>query len=650
MKPIATLALLLLPALTLTGCGGGGGGGGSSATTSTTSTDSQPTADAPEQVIAPADSTQDSTPASTSGSTLMMTATAQSEPVLPAALTPRSGLAEVTLQSDPPLVPAPVVVTRSTFDDSFTTRAPGWTVNAFDGATWSASKSYDAAVGTGAQSFVLLGKGSGDAHLVRAFPMKQGRAYEVRVKWKLPVGKTATLQLRHDQQPWETLTQQVVQGTGNWEQLSLKAAFPHADQSGGFRVAHHYLDTPILLDDFELIESRPNLMAQAQGQAVSPLFSGMHVNKLGQHNSWPPLGVQIVRLHDTGTTWRALQPEDAPVDFSGNAAARRLDYYVFNQRRFGGELMYTFSATPTWAASDPTLIGAAGADGAVSPLKDVDAFRRFVRQMGQRYKGHIRYWEMWNEANYGGFWRGTAQQQAEMTAVAAEELKAIDPENKIVSANITWPGLHWMDAYLSAGAAKHIDVLAYHYYGGENAEAAALYHYNVRQLAARHGLSHLPIFNTEGDSTCDITSLACPGIDRPLEHARLNARAMLTMAAAGVGNYNYYYMEGRNADKALLSSTDWTTVTPAGLGYAAVSGWLAGATVQDGWCGDGWCVLRLQGRGWAVWPVRDSVNVTLPFTPVAARLLDGQRIGVSGTSRFLLEGPVFFEQSGAPAF
>ncbi|MCW7540360.1 hypothetical protein OOT46_21230 [Aquabacterium sp. A7-Y] len=635
MKPIASLALLVLPALVLTACGGGGGGGA----------DASPSP--AQSVTAPVTGQPVAT---TSSPSLQLTAMPASTTPLPTALAPLAGLTELQVAAAAPAVVAPLVVARSTFEEAFSSRAPGWTVNAYNGATWSAAKSNDAATGTGAQSFTLLGKGTGDATLYRPYLLKQGRVYEVRVKYKLPAGVKATLMLRHDVQPWDSLAQQTVVGTGAWQPLTLKAAFPYADQSGSFRVAHHELNTPILIDDFEMIESRPHLLAQAKGQPVSPLFSGMHVNKLGQHNSWPALGVEVLRLHDTGTTWRLLQPEDAPIDWVNNGSARRLDYYVFNSARFGSELVYTFSGTPTWAASDPTLSGVAGPDGAVSGLKDVEAFRRFVRELGQRYKGRIRYWEVWNEANYNGFWRGGTRQLAEMTAIAAEELKAIDPANKIIAANISWIGQHWLENYLDDGAAQHVDILSYHYYGSADAEVAASFQYNMRSLAERHGLGHLPIWNTEGDSTCTAGAVVCPGLDPQVEHARLNARALLTMAAAGVGNYNYYTMEGRLPEKALLSNEDWVTMTPVGLAYAEVSRWLRGATLQDGWCEAAYCAVLLQGRGWAVWPLRDNVNATLPFVPAAARLLDGQRVTLSGSNRFLLQGPVLFELPGAAAF
>ncbi|AKJ27450.1 glycosyl hydrolase [Caldimonas brevitalea] len=547
--------------------------------------------------------------------------------------------------STAPATLAPLEVARSSFEEAFSYKAPGWNVNEYGGAISRLGKSNDAATGTGSQSFTLISKGTGDSNLLRGFPMKQGYVYQVSVKYKLPVGKSAVMMLRHDAQPWNSIAQQTVQGNGQWQQLTLKAAFPHADALGSFRVAHKHLDTPILIDDFQMVESKPNLMTFSHGQPVSPLFTGIHVNRLGTHNAWPALGVKMMRLHDTGTTWGAMQPTDAPVDFSTNAAARRLDYYVFSYRRPDVALMYTFTNVPKWAALDPTRT-----DYRTTGVADLESFRRFVRQIGTRYKGHIRYWEMWNESNYSLFWTGGPVHLAELTRVAAEELKAIDPENKIVAANVIWNGQHFLEDYLDAGARDHVDVLSYHHYTENGPVANAVFHYNMRELAARHGLSHLPIWNTEGDATCTEVTPLCAGVDLMQEQAQLSAGAVLTMAASGVGNYNYYTLEGRSPDRALLSSADWSTLTAGGKAYQSVAAWLAGATVQDSWCEATHCVLRLQGRGWALWPAREAVNITLPFTPVAARTTDGQRLSVSGATRFLLNQPVFFEIANAVTF
>ena len=64
-----------------------------------------------------------------------------------------------------------------------------------------------------------------------------------------------------------------------------------------------------------------------------------------------------------------------------------------------------FGMTPGWAAQDRNAKSHYFV-GASSPPADIEDWRAYVRAVATRYKGRIRYWELWNEVNDKLFYSG----------------------------------------------------------------------------------------------------------------------------------------------------------------------------------------------------------------------------------------------------
>ena len=63
---------------------------------------------------------------------------------------------------------------------------------------------------------------------------------------------------------------------------------------------------------------------------------------------------------------------------------------------------------------------------------------------------------------------------------------------------MTYRGLKWLEAFLSAGGGGYTDVTGYHFYvSPQPPEAMAPLIDSVRALIARHGLGARPLWNTE---------------------------------------------------------------------------------------------------------------------------------------------------------
>ncbi len=129
-----------------------------------------------------------------------------------------------------------------------------------------------------------------------------------------------------------------------------------------------------------------------------------------------------------GSDWRNLQPQPNEWKWAGE------DEVVALAAKYGAQVQYlvAYGGAP-WTKSPETL-------QLIQEKKDekqqwrypprLDAWRNWTRTLAQRYKGKIRYYEIWNEPDIQ-FFKGTAEQYFELLKAAYEEIKAVDP-NAIV--------------------------------------------------------------------------------------------------------------------------------------------------------------------------------------------------------------------------
>ncbi len=129
------------------------------------------------------------------------------------------------------------------------------------------------------------------------------------------------------------------------------------------------------------------------------------------------IGMRWARNHDAiqYTWWPRVQPTaqewrwyDEPISF-----------LHANKLHLLGEFLYV----PDWAArpdADPDR-------RATLPPRDMQDFDRYVFETTLHYRGKIRYWEVWNEPHYSGFWRGTPEEYVELLKTAHQAVRRADP-------------------------------------------------------------------------------------------------------------------------------------------------------------------------------------------------------------------------------
>ena len=233
------------------------------------------------------------------------------------------------------------------------------------------------------------------------------------------------------------------------------------------------------------------LSLASHAEIVRSDYFGMHVHNLQtlRRTAIEPFG--FLRLWDTGTTWAHLEPN------AGNWDFHVIDGFVEEADKRHVQILYVLGMTPAWASSNPDA-ESNYFKGASSPPADIDRWRTYVRTVATRYKGRIKYWELWNEINVKQFYSGDLSTLVLLEQIASEELKAIDAKNVLLSASIQGGAFRQLDQYFAAGGGRYADGIAYHFYALKEEPEEVLSRINtVRALMRKYGLEQKPLWNTE---------------------------------------------------------------------------------------------------------------------------------------------------------
>lgn len=324
-------------------------------------------------------------------------------------------------------------------------------------------------------------------------------------------------------------------------------------------------------------------------------YFGMHVMRLAVRQPWYPYSnsltewpaVQFGVLRPAYANWHNLQPKPGRWDFSN------LDRYVSLAEQHGAEVMLNLCSPPQWASARPnekSPWGLAAPGGAAEPTL-IEDWRNYVRTVATRYKGRIRQYEFWNEPNARGptpFFTGSVNAAVELTCEAYRVLKDVDAANTLAGPAGTGRGteLNWMDDYLSKGAKACLDKLSYHFYvANDRPESMIPYVDKVKSLAQKHGLSHLPLLNSETGWVIANTQSESSyvGADpawtmlQPDMAAAYVARALIVGWALGLEGYHWFCWDHNSMGLVEPATKE---IKPAGLAYGKTVEWLLGATMM----------------------------------------------------------------------
>ncbi|AKJ31868.1 hypothetical protein AAW51_5177 [Caldimonas brevitalea] len=514
------------------------------------------------------------------------------------------------------------LVTAS-MEESFSYTAPGWKLNMWGSPMATARASRETRVGythggTASQHFQMTSKGGGDAHLTYPYAFAKGKTYRSTLWVRTDVPTNVTVQMRRDAPPWDAFGTKTIQANSTWQKVEITGTYP-GTTSGTLRVASGTPGANLWIDDVTIEQLEFNDLAPFSTAPIPDTLFGMHVNKLGVHQNYPKVGHHVVRLWNTGTTWRDLEPSRGVWSWAtGTGGGKRLDMYVDFVKRNdpNAAILYTLGQTPLWASSTPSVKGLYGYGAAGAPT-NMNDWRNYVREVARRYAGKIKYFELWNEPDYQPHYNGTMQQMVEMARIAHEEVKAVDPTNVVVSPGVTTgQGMGFLNNFLAAGGGAHVDNIGYHWYFSTSPEKIAASIGNVRQMMNNYGVGNKPLWNTEGAPGCDALTTTCETFVPTLQQKRSStARALMIMWAKGVSNFNYHIWESGDPLAKLVES-DYLTPTEASKAYTAMVGWMRGAQLVDAYALNNQIyVFKLQ-RGtehqYVLWSTVEGQQVQLP--------------------------------------
>ncbi len=395
--------------------------------------------------------------------------------------------------------------------------------------------------------------------------------------------------------------------------------------------------------------------------SVPSNFFNMHTGH--PSTPWPSSPVAGQRLWDSGVSWPLINTAKGVYDWT------LLDQRLSEAHVHGADVLYDMGMTPVWAqcgkstasscvqtsgcAFAGTSYGAGpgqcywpadlNQDGTGANQHWKDWVTAVATHSVNSGTGHIKYYEIWNEPNDTGFWRGTTAQLVRMAQDAACIIKGIgpgctnvgiDPKAVMVTPAPTLGGSAintWMLGYLGAGGTQVSDVIAFHGYNGTNAEKISTLVSTLRNNALiTFNQTSKPLFDTEFS-----WGLNAVFPDQE-ERAGFVVRSLLLHWSAGVSRVYWYAWDASGTMWSETSTSGCTTPDANGIGFTCKSGlafaqvqnWLVGTTLSQACSANGtvWTCGLTKPDGYqalAVWDTAQSctnglcTTSTFTFTPVS---------------------------------
>lgn len=526
--------------------------------------------------------------------------------------------------------------------------AQGWDDNTCWDATAQISYARDTTIkhrGAAAQRIQLR---SGRLQFAHFSSLRESQLYTATLWLRAQNPMPVELVLRQVDAPYQVYASRTFTVTTTWQPVMVRGLTP---TSASFFMLLTTTPGTLWLDDAALT-STPWTSPLPQNKTIPRTFFGMHIHSAT--SAWPAVDEQIgtVRVWDAdgppvGAQWAAINPSPGVYDWTA------LDAYVQRALAHHADILMNLGRTPQWASARPNEPSPYGPGQAAEPAT-AKAWQEWVQAVGTRYRGRIKYWEIWNEPNVPDFFTGTPETLVELARQAYIILKAIDPMNQIVLPSAT-SSLAYLDQYLAAGGGAYADIIGYHFYVDTAPEVLfTSYIPNVWITLANHGLHQKPLWNTEEGWLRPTPNGPKTLTDE--KGAAYLARAYLLNWASGVSRYYFYAWDNHGYMNIDLTQTDGTTMTPAAIAYREVAHWLIGAQMRavDHAADDTWTIQLKRGDGTLAYVVWNPTKVRTFTIPTAwsiqrQRDLSGKVTSLAKRQAITVnEQPVLLEQTPFP--
>jgi hypothetical protein len=312
--------------------------------------------------------------------------------------------------------------------------------------------------------------------------------------------------------------------------------------------------------------ARPNLSPATTLPVASSAFFGLTV--LNYQNVTPQLTFGTTRTWDA---YPALDWADANPAAGQNNFAPLNTFIATNQSR-AAQILYTFGRTPQWASTSPDAAGSYGPGQCAPPI--LSAWDQYVTAVVTDAAGRIKYWELWNEPDDAAMYCGDIPSMVTMSQHAYAIIKQIDPSATVLSPAASGEtGATWLNSFLAAGGLHTFDVVAFHGYGGVQAEQINKIVDDYRQVMSSNNLSALPLWDTE----CSWADSSSIGDDA--HRAAFLSKYFFLQWSGGVDRVLWYAYDGTPQWGRLIDATG--KLLPSGIAYGESYKWIVGATLTQ---------------------------------------------------------------------
>lgn len=209
---------------------------------------------------------------------------------------------------------------------------------------------------------------------------------------------------------------------------------------------------------------------KTDNKIIPKSYFGIHVNNALPQNKHPynakecplftELGYGTIRFWDAYVVHRLVETSSGVYDWTA------FDYRVNAAIAAGLDIIYTFGALPNFA----TAVNGPYPNYNPNPPTSPSFVTSFAQAVAERYRGKIKYYEIWNEVDSNGSWVGTIPEMVSIGQAIYPVIKAADPDAIVLSPNtISWGslnniiGMAYLDLYLQQ-ASQYCDAIAMHGY------------------------------------------------------------------------------------------------------------------------------------------------------------------------------------------
>jgi Bacterial Ig-like domain (group 3) len=361
----------------------------------------------------------------------------------------------------------------------------------------------------------------------------------------------------------------------------------------------------------------------------STLSSGTIVATYSGSGNIPGSSASLVQTVEASPG--GIQPEFFGMAFASSSQMPRISYGMFSHPpgawtsiEGAGRGIYNFSSidalvlnapkdengvalvdlamnwTPGWAVADQSkcILQKSGFLACTVPPDNIQDWVDFITALINHYNGitapHIKYYEIWNEANSPSFWTGGVPSLINMGQLAYAILKT-DPYSYVLTPSVVWKkgsGPTFMASYLAGGGSTIADGVTFHSYTSvtgagvktpvpwpESSTSTNTSIENMittyRQVADSNGMEGMPLMTTEG-------GWGVLGVVDPDQQSAWIAHYEIVQAGLASANNLIFqsWWEWGDPQIGVIRNGSDGTPTQAGEAYQQVYSWLVNSVAS----------------------------------------------------------------------